>query len=166
MINAIVKLTIRTKNITYDILTCKIYLKQLENDMRKFRQNKLWRDKTPALMEETGSIIHIKNLSDIEYLTCLLDKLEEESIEVKQAIKKEDVVEELADVLEVLDAICEYYAINKDELEKCKQKKLSERGGFYKRKFVTVAEHQNNSFGEKYCLKQPEKYPEIKTEDI
>jgi hypothetical protein len=39
--------------------------------------------------------------------------------------------------------------------------KCQKRGGFRERKFVTVAEHMENSFGEKYCLADPGKYPEI-----
>ena len=35
--------------------------------MRKFKQNKLWRDKAPALMKQMGSVIHCKNISDREY---------------------------------------------------------------------------------------------------
>lgn len=129
--------------------------------MRKFIQNKLWRDKAPSLMEKTGSKIHIKELSNEEYNHCLKDKLEEEATEVKNAHTKEEILEEMADVLEVLDAICKLHNISKHELEECKQKKYLDRGGFYNRKFVTVAEHSTASFGEKYCLAQPQKYPEI-----
>lgn len=129
--------------------------------MRKFTQNKLWRDKAPGLMEDTGSKIHIKNLSDAEYNNCLKDKLEEESTEVKNASTKEEILEEMADVLEVIDAICKLHNISKHELEECKKKKYLKRGGFYNRQFVTFAEHSPNSFGEKYCLAQPQKYPEV-----
>lgn len=129
--------------------------------MRKFAQNKLWRDKAPCLMEDTGSKIYLKKLSDEEYNECLKDKLQEESTEVKNAATKKEMLEEIADVLEVIDAICKLHNIDKNELEKCKQKKYLERGGFYDRKFVTYAEHSPNSFGEKYCLAQPEKYPEV-----
>ena len=34
---------------------------------RKFSQNKLWRDKAPQLLETTGSIIHIEQLTDAQY---------------------------------------------------------------------------------------------------
>lgn len=129
--------------------------------MRKFVQNKLWRDKAPSLMEDTGSVIHIKTLTDEEYNDCLKDKLEEEAAEVKNASTKKELLEEIADVLEVIDAICKFHNISSQVLEECKQKKYLERGGFYNRKFVTFAEHGPNTFGEKYCLDQPEKYPEI-----
>lgn len=42
--------------------------------------------------------------------------------------------------------------------------KHQERGGFEGRNFVTIAEHPTGSYCEKYCLNDPEKYPEI-TED-
>lgn len=44
---------------------------------------------------------------------------------------------------------------------KSANKKMIDRGGLYERKFVTFVEHAHNSFGEKYCLQQPEKYPEV-----
>ena len=129
--------------------------------MRKFIQNKLWRDKALEYSQLIGSKIHTKELSDEEYNDSLKDKLIEEAAEVKEASTNKDILEEMADVLEVLDALCHLHGISKDDLETCKQKKFLERGGFYHRKFVTVAEHRPNSFGEKYCLEQPEKYPEI-----
>lgn len=129
--------------------------------MRKFVQNKLWRDKAPELMENTGSKIHVKKLSDTEYKAVLIDKLFEEVAEIKAALGKKEITEEIADVLEVIDAICKINNINYSDIKNCKQEKLSSRGGFYNRKYVTIAEHKPDSFGEKYCLNQPEKYPEI-----
>lgn len=112
-------------------------------------------------MENKGSKIHIKELSDIEYKAVLIDKLFEEVTEIKAAVKKEEITEEIADVLEVIDAICNIHNIKYSDIENCKQKKLSSRGGFYNRQYVTLVEHKPDSFGEKYCLNQPEKYPEV-----
>lgn len=113
------------------------------------------------MLEEMGSVIHIKNLSDHDYAQCLHQKLIEEVAEVTSASSKEEKTEEIADVLEALDAICHFHGIHKEDLEKCKHRKRLEKGGFYERKFVTIAEHQPDSMGEKYCLERPEKYPEV-----
>jgi hypothetical protein len=51
--------------------------------------------------------------------------------------------------------------ISWDDIVLVQNKKRNERGGFDERKFVTNAEHPEGSFGEQYCLKNPEKYPEI-----
>jgi len=39
-------------------------------------------------------------------------------------------IEEMADILEVIDAICDYKKFDKDELQKTKNKKAEDRGKF------------------------------------
>ncbi len=129
--------------------------------MHTFKQNKLWRDKAPSMMETHGSIIHIKQLSDAEYDEQLRIKLHEETAEVTAAQSREALLEELADLYEVVDALCKLHNISKDELLATQLKKYESRGGFYGRTFVTTAEHPAGSFGEQYCRAQPEKYPEV-----
>lgn len=129
--------------------------------IRKFQQNKLWRDKAPALMEVLGSVIHIKQLTDAEYDAALRLKLAEETAEVCAKNDTQGLTEELADLYEVIDALCALHSISKETLLEIQTKKRNERGGFYNRAYVTVAEHQIGSCGEQYCLEQPDKYPEI-----
>jgi len=129
--------------------------------MRKFIQNKLWRDKAPELMEQMGSIIHCKKLNNTEYDEELRKKLIEEIQEVVSAKNQKELTEELADIFEGIDALCALHGINKSEILKVQEEKKQKRGGFYERKYVTIAEHAEGSFGEKYCLAQPEKYPEV-----
>lgn len=129
--------------------------------MRKFIQNKLWRDKAPELMEQMGSVIHCKNLNNADYDKELRKKLIEEIQEVTNAKNQQEFLEELADIFEVIDALCALHQINKNDILAVQKKKKQQRGGFYERKFVTIAEHAEGSFGEKYCLAQPEKYPEV-----
>lgn len=57
------------------------------------------------------------------------EKLQEEVGEFMES-ENED---ELADILEVIDAIIEFKNFNKDEVEKIKKEKLDERGGFKRR---------------------------------
>lgn len=129
--------------------------------MHKFLQNKLWRDKAPGLMRATGSIIHVTQLNDIEYNQQLKNKLKEEVDEVCAAQEKKDLIEELADVFEVIDALCALHKISLEDVRACQNKKRDARGGFYERAFVTIAEHKAGSFGEQYCRAQPDKYPEV-----
>ena len=131
------------------------------NKMRIFKQNKLWRDKLPAFRESLGSIIHIKQLSDAEYDMQLREKLSEEAQEVCLAQNKKDLMEELADLQEVIDALCALHTISKGALEEVQAKKRDNYGGFYNRTYVTNAEHPVGSYGEQYCLAQPNKYPEV-----
>lgn len=128
--------------------------------MHKFQQNKLWRDKLPARMKAMGSVIHIKQLSDAEYDVELRSKLLEEVDEVRASQETKSLVEELADLSEVVDALCALHGITKEQLLAAQTKKREERGGFYGRSYVTIAEHPAGSFGEQYCRAQSEKYPE------
>ena len=64
--------------------------------------NKLVRDKIPEIIEADGKTCKTHILSDDEYLAALETKLNEEVAEYQ--IDKN--LEEMADVLEVLRAIC------------------------------------------------------------
>jgi [ribosomal protein S5]-alanine N-acetyltransferase len=129
--------------------------------MRVFQQNKLWRDKAVERMENLGSKIHWKRLDDVQADKQLRLKMLEESQEVLEAKSKDELIEELADVLEVMQALSKVNNISWDDIVLVQNKKRQERGGFDDRKFVTNAEHPKGSFGEQYCLKNLEKYPEI-----
>ncbi len=129
--------------------------------MRKFLQNKLWRDKAPQMMEARGSIMHIKKLTDAEFDQELRAKLLEEAAEVQAAHSKEELIGELADVHEVIDTLCAFHGISTEEIQTIQTKKRDDRGGFIERKYVTIAEHPEGSSGVEYCLAQPDKYPEI-----
>lgn len=130
--------------------------------MRKFLQNKLVRDNIPTIMEEKGSILHWHYLNDKDYDEALRQKLIEESEEVEQAPDREETIEEIADILEAIDALCALHTISKEELIEIQTKKREEKGGYFTRKFLDIAEHPENSPQVEYCLAQPHKYPEIK----
>jgi len=91
---------------------------------------KLVRDRIPEIIEKNGKkpVTHIAN--DNEYWDKLKLKLQEEVDEVLEDGTEDEVKEELADVLEVIKAICEFRKVNKKELESLREKKAKERGGF------------------------------------
>lgn len=90
------------------------------------KYNKLVRDKIPEYIKKKGKnpITHIAD--DVEYWQKLKDKLFEEIEE----FKKNENIEEFADLLEVIDAIAEYKKFNRNEVEKIKNKKADKRGKF------------------------------------
>lgn len=90
------------------------------------KYNKLVRDKIPEIIKEKGKIpiTHIAN--DSEYSKKLKSKLKEEIEEFIETPSEE----ELADILEVIDAIIENESYDKTKLEKLKKDKVEERGKF------------------------------------
>lgn len=100
-----------------------------ENRIKSVKYNKLIRDKIPEHIRAKGvePVFHVAD--EHEYWQKLKEKLEEE---IKEFIHAESV-EELADVLEVLDAIVEHKRFSLEEVGSAKEKKARERGRFKER---------------------------------
>lgn len=98
--------------------------------MKKF--NKLVRDHIPEIIEKNGQTAYVTVLGDEEYKKALEEKLKEE---VNEYIS-DNSVEELADILEVLDAILQFRNISWEDVMDTKKKKKEQRGGFDKRLFL------------------------------
>jgi predicted house-cleaning noncanonical NTP pyrophosphatase (MazG superfamily) len=93
------------------------------------KYNKLVRDRIPEIIKKKRAVPVTHIASDYDYWQKLQEKLQEEVDE----FKKENSEEELADILEVIDAICEHKKIDKKRLEQMRAKKAEERGGFRKK---------------------------------
>ncbi|MDP1695011.1 MAG: nucleoside triphosphate pyrophosphohydrolase, partial [Candidatus Woesearchaeota archaeon] len=95
------------------------------------KRSKLIRDKIGEKItkEEKTIPVHIANAE--EYKVKLKEKLQEE---LQEYLLSEDP-EELADMLEVIDALAELQNLSKEDLEKIRQKKAQEKGTF-KKKFI------------------------------
>lgn len=94
--------------------------------------NKLVRDKIPDIIEEQGNfpIYHI--LSKTEYTTCLNNKLKEEAEEYL----KNNCVEELCDIFEVIKAIYTSMGITDAEFDAVRNQKAQKNGAFRDRIFL------------------------------
>ena len=86
--------------------------------------NKLVRDKIPEILDQKGILYEKRIAGDEEYKVELIKKLEEEVKEFSSA----GAADELADVLEVIEAIRKLPEY--DSVEKLRQEKRAERGGF------------------------------------
>ncbi|MCF2680239.1 nucleoside triphosphate pyrophosphohydrolase [Faecalicatena contorta] len=95
------------------------------------KKGKLVRDKIPEIIIADGKKPIIRILDNDEYLYELDRKLNEEIAEY-QADKS---VEEMADVLEVLFAICEARGHSVEELMEVRNAKRKKRGGFEQKIF-------------------------------
>lgn len=96
---------------------------------KRMKSNKLVRDKIPEIIKKKGKIPITHIASDSEYWEKLKQKFREE---VEEYLADENE-EELADVLEVINAIYDFKKIKKRNLEAIRKKKAKERGGFKKR---------------------------------
>lgn len=94
--------------------------------------NKLVRDKIPEKIERNGEEVVTTQLKKDVFISLLKRKLVEESLEVYDATEKEDMVAELADVMEVIDAIIKEERINRQNILDKKEKKREKVGGFEK----------------------------------
>ncbi len=98
--------------------------------------NKLVRDKIPGIIMQQGGQPIVETLEGDAYLRALDQKLIEEITEYQES--KE--LEELADILEVVYAICEARGHTIESLHQIKEEKRLERGGFEARVFLVSAE--------------------------
>ena len=94
--------------------------------------NKLVRDHIPELIEASGALCNIEILSNEKYIEMLDVKLNEELAEYH----KDQNIEELADLLEVIYAIAIARGYTLDELEAIRLTKAIKRGGFDKKVFL------------------------------
>ena len=132
---------------------------------RRFKAEKLVRDKTVERLTQKGWITYCSQASDKEYPIRLLDKLKEEAEEVTQAKNKEECISELADLMEVIRSFCAISNITLDDVEKVRKQQHEMRGGFDQRVVCHYIEIAQDNPAIEYCLARPEKYPEISIED-
>ena len=91
--------------------------------------NKLVRDRIPEIIEASGKTCVTEVLSDEAYLEMLDKKLDEELAEYH----KDQNIEELADLLEVIRACAVARGYSVEELDQVRADKAAKRGGFEKK---------------------------------
>lgn len=91
---------------------------------------KLVRDKIPDLIRASGRTPHVTTLAADAYRAALYDKLDEEVNELIAARTTDAVIEEAADLVEVLTAIAADRGATLDSILDAAQRKRAERGGF------------------------------------
>ncbi|CAM3710922.1 nucleoside triphosphate pyrophosphohydrolase [Mesobacillus zeae] len=104
--------------------------------------NKLVRDKIPEVIEKTGKRFSTSVLNNEEYIVELRKKAFEELNEYVETETKEDAVEELADLLEIVHALAEYHGSSIDEVEEVRKMKAAKRGGFKEKIFLIEVEDE------------------------
>ena len=103
---------------------------------------KLIRDGIPAIIAASGRTADVKKLDAKAYRAALLDKLDEETAELRHAGRSTAILEEAADVLEVLISIAESRGYTLDDLLHTAATKRVERGGFQGKLWLRTGESQ------------------------
>ena len=93
------------------------------------KYNKLVRDNIPEYIKSKGKVPITHVADETEYWEKLKEKLQEEVDE----FLKDDNIEEIADILEVIDAIANYKKFSREDIGRIKGKKAEERGKFKER---------------------------------
>lgn len=94
--------------------------------------NKLVRDNIPAICQENGKNPETKILDDVSYTLALRKKLKEEVNEYLTDV----VLEELADIIEVVEALAENQGSSLEEVLQIKQAKQIRNGAFKDKVFL------------------------------
>lgn len=88
--------------------------------------HKLVRDRIPQIIESTGKTCRTEILDEETYLQLLDEKLNEELAEYQESKS----LEELADLLEVMEAVVAARGYAWEQLQEIKEEKKTARGGF------------------------------------
>ena len=94
--------------------------------------DKLIRDRIPEIIRANGKDCKIEVMGEIAYREALLKKLVEEAEEAAKS-NEMDLTSELADLYEVMDAICEAWNIEQEDVEAIQAQRREQRGRFERR---------------------------------
>lgn len=101
-------------------------------------RHKLVRDNIPKIIKADGLEVKSYVLSKKQYELALLNKVIEESMELASATSRAELLEELSDTYEVLDALCSHHGISSNELTRVRIEKAQKKGAFRARIAIPI----------------------------
>ncbi len=128
--------------------------------MRRFKFEKLVRDKIIEQQSKSGARPKHRTLSKAEHKEHLIEKVIEEAQEILEA-SGEKLAGEVADVQQALDDLKELLGITHTEVSKAQAIKNEKNGAFKKGIYVESVEVAEDDKWVEYYLKNPDRYPEI-----
>lgn len=127
--------------------------------MPRFWFGKLVRDKIPERIRvKDEARVNSKKLVGAELVEVLKDKLVEEAGEVKTA---DVIVDEIADVYEVLDALKVAASLTDAQIEGIRNQKRKRSGGFAEGLYIEDIELDDDNPWNEKLRQEPDKYKEI-----
>lgn len=121
--------------------------------MPRQEHNKLVRDRIPEIIAKNGGVASVKTLDhDGRFVVALYKKVREELYELLCEVEKLElettakgsngVLEELADVMEVMHALIRMHGFSTEFVEAKRVAKRHDRGGFDKRLFLEYVDEE------------------------
>ena len=92
--------------------------------------NKLVRDRIPNIIARSGKHVTYHALSEEELKVELRRKAIEEATELANAETEAEIIEEIADLRTILDAVIALYDIKSDDVFNLRNEKLMKKGDF------------------------------------
>lgn len=92
--------------------------------------NKLVRDKIPSIIENDNKKCNYHKAKEKERLNYLIKKLHEETLELEASATREEVLEEIADIEDVLEMIALKYSWNENDIYIKRVNKCDKKGWF------------------------------------
>lgn len=134
---------------------------------KRFFLNKLVRDNIVDLFAKEGIVSTSFALEDDnDYLEALTQKLIEELQEVFSAENSEELLEELADIEDVLAAFKALLKLDQKDIEAAREKKLALKGSFSKRTFIEYVDvPESNKERIAYFEEKASLFPDLNLED-
>lgn len=131
--------------------------------MPTFRYAKLVRDKIPNMHRTAGHVVNGSVvLKGDELMQALVAKLHEETDEIHGVESRDELIEEIGDVQQVIWDMCTVLGVMQSELNDVVKKKTMRKGSYVGGKYVdSITIPADNDVWATYCRAQPEKYPEI-----
>jgi predicted house-cleaning noncanonical NTP pyrophosphatase (MazG superfamily) len=127
----------------------------------RFRAEKLVRNKTNERLSAKNVFMKYHIADTEEYKKLLGMKLIEEATEVITAKNTDEMINELADVLEVLHCMIAAHNLSLETVEISRQEKLKTRGSFDDRICSEYVDIDESHPLYAHYKSEPEKYPEI-----
>jgi predicted house-cleaning noncanonical NTP pyrophosphatase (MazG superfamily) len=100
------------------------------------KYNKLIRDRILEIIAEAGEKPYHRTLLKSEFQKEIKKKVLEEANELLKAKTKDDVVNEIVDMQELIDVLAAELRVKKLDIRRAQSKKNQARGGFKKRLFL------------------------------
>lgn len=129
--------------------------------MKTYKFDKMIRDDLLQRMHDKGIIVHLKSINDENIIDYYKAKLVEESKEVQNSDDRQELIEELADLTEVIAALMVKLGINAEEVEYARVAKKEAKGGFSKAVVVDTVDIDPEHEFAIYYAANPDKYPEV-----